>query len=170
MKRKDELKHYGVLGMKWGIWNDETRDRYNRGKEINSYQNSQYAKLQKDYRKNDKELLRLRKEYENLAKKYGFDDLGVDDVESENINKYSEREIQRARNRERDLNDKIYNRAIEVDASAIAATRDSVIKKYGRTAYEDLQTFRNLRTINNGIAYVGIMLGAAYTGRMLASL
>ncbi len=28
MKRKDELKHFGIKGMKWGVWNKETRRRY----------------------------------------------------------------------------------------------------------------------------------------------
>lgn len=27
------LAHYGIKGMKWGVWNDETRARYHGGKE-----------------------------------------------------------------------------------------------------------------------------------------
>ena len=37
MKHENEiLKHHGILGMKWGKWNEETRARYLRLKKVNS--------------------------------------------------------------------------------------------------------------------------------------
>lgn len=68
-----ELYHHGTLGMKWGVWNDETRARYMGHKQRKKQKKDRYAE-RKDVRSmSDKELndkiqrLRNEKTYRELV-------------------------------------------------------------------------------------------------------
>lgn len=51
MNKKDELKHFGVKGMKWGVWNEETRARRSgTKKDRKKNKDEHYYKLYKTYK------------------------------------------------------------------------------------------------------------------------
>ena len=63
IKYSNELKHHGILGMKWGVWNDETAARYRGGSKLKT--KLENRKANKKAKKENKESKDIKNENTN---------------------------------------------------------------------------------------------------------
>lgn len=166
MNRENELKHFGIKGMKWGVWTDETRarrlgskiERYKRGKkyalEMQSKQNKEFNKL---FNESSQKKKTLRKEAVKIANKYGLD---YNDGSWDDDTKFSGKELQKARKEYLNKIEELESIDDRNKAESVRRAAKYVTDKYGGTAIKDISFF------NVATAYMvagGVTVGSAIT-------
>lgn len=162
--KADELEHFGILGMKWGVrryqnedgsYTSAGKERYKRGKQYSKEVDAASDKEGKRLRKNSKEYQSSDREIRRLRSRYGFDYREEGDRSF-----YSDEELRRAKDRiwqkEQDKEEIGY----QLDKEAYESARKMIAEKYGNTALEDLDYY-NKKSSKRIVSAILASLGAA---------
>lgn len=166
MNRDDELKHFGVKGMRWGVWNEETRARrsgakrekgsYRRGKKIYDERNNYYKKAESKLKKKyDSEITKLWDEAIAIANKYELDQ---DDGGGGNTEKYSDKELRKAGKAYMNKWDEIERLNEQIQKESNAITDKYISDKYGNIAIKDIQRYEDVQNLK----VVAVLFGTPF--------
>lgn len=112
MSKQNELKHFGIKGMKWGVWNDETRRRYNGYDKdahyYDEYKTYKYLAQQENNKVHKGRSLRKARNMAKAAEYMRKADKALKKVDPEKLKKYKREDAERRKalkEAERKIND-----------------------------------------------------------------
>ena len=158
------LQHHGIKGQQWGVRRFQNEDgtltaegvtRYGRGKTIDREHGSIYKK---EYKRLEKENALKRDQLQNklfrLIDKYELDG---DDGGGGNSEKYSSKQLERAKAKFWDYSDKIYELDESIKIEARKKAHDTIFKKYGEVGLSEMKHYHNVNKAALFIAALGVL-------------
>lgn len=169
---KNELYHFGVPGMKWGIRKDrrsgkKRESRYKRGARYNA----EYSRVKSEEHAHLKEINKDKfDKYYNeasfLAKKYGLDE---DDGGGGDTERFTQKQLDDAGRRYMELYDKAEYLDNQLAKQSTKKAEAYIRDTYGETALGDIQHYNNMKNLAIASAFVAVYAGMVVTPAVINS-
>lgn len=159
--RRDELYHYGVRGMKWGVRKSPARkssskrsfkERYSNGATVYGERSRLKNEKYKSLIGKSKKYEELRKEAARIVDKYGLD---ADDGGGGDVDRWGEETIRRAGNRYWQIAEDMDSMSSKFYEKSRKYADDEIIKRYGDVGINDERLYSN----TNAAATMALLAG-----------